>query len=70
MGGAELFLEYCCSLRCFLPHPTFSLLHQDHSHEALRLLPLPPVYPSQVFPPINMLCFESHFGVCFSEDMN
>lgn len=74
-GPLSLFLESCCGLRLFLPRPLLLVpprgpQSRGPQSRGLRLLPLPPIYPSQVFPPINMLCFESHFGVCFSEDMN
>lgn len=72
IGLAEPFLELCCNAKLFLPQFPYVLssLPGWHGLKPLPLLPLPPPYAPQVFPPINTLYLESHCGVCFSEDVD
>lgn len=69
-GALRFFWSLLWSEILAVPPPPSSSSTRTTFTRLPRLLPLPRVDPSQVFPPVNTLWFESHFGVCFSEDMN
>lgn len=69
-GALRFFWSLLWSEILPVPPPPSSSSTRTTATRLARLLPLPPVDPSQVFPLVNTLCFESHFGVCFSEDVN